>query len=102
MPANGLSGQPFNTLFGKPVIPIEQAATLGTVGDIILADLQSYLVAEKGGIETASSIHVRFLFDESLLRMVYRLDAQPIYASALTAYKGTDTLSPFVVLATRA
>ncbi len=35
MPANGLSGLPFNTLLGKPVIPIEQAATLGTVGDII-------------------------------------------------------------------
>ncbi|NIO06966.1 MAG: phage major capsid protein, partial [Deltaproteobacteria bacterium] len=42
MPAGGISGQPFNTILGRPVIAIEQAATLGTVGDIILADLSAY------------------------------------------------------------
>ena len=102
MPANGLAGLPYNTLFGRPVIAIEQAATLGTVGDIILADLSSYILAEKGGIETAMSIHVQFKYDESVFRFVMRVDGQPMYSSALTAYKGPDTLSPFVVLDTRA
>jgi phage major capsid protein, HK97 family len=101
MPAGGLSGQPYGTLFGRPVIAIEQAATLGTVGDIIFADLGGYILAEKGGIESAMSIHVKFDYDESVFRFVMRVDGQPERASALTPYKGSDTLSHFVALATR-
>jgi HK97 family phage major capsid protein len=101
MPAGGVSGQPYGTLFGRPVIPIEQAATLGTVGDIIFADLGGYILAEKGGIQSDMSIHVQFLYDESIFRFVLRLDGQPERASALTPYKGSDTLSHFVALQTR-
>lgn len=104
MPAGGLSGQPYGTLFGRPVIPIEQAATLGTVGDIVLADLSGYILAEKGGIASDMSIHVRFDYDESVFRFVLRVDGQPIRASALTPYKGgaSYTQSHFIALATRA
>ena len=101
MPAGGVSGLPYSTLFGRPVIPIEQAATLGTVGDIIFADLGGYILAEKGGIQSDMSIHVQFVYDESVFRFVLRLDGQPERASALTPYKGSDTLSHFVALATR-
>lgn len=101
MPAGGISGQPYGTLFGRPVIPIEQAATLGTVGDIIFADLNGYILAEKGGISSDMSIHVQFVYDESVFRFVMRVDGQPERASALTPYKGSDTLSHFVALATR-
>lgn len=101
-PANGISGLPYNTLFGKPVIAIEQAATLGTVGDIVLADLSNYVIAEKGGIEAASSVHVQFLYDEMVLRFILRIDGQPSMAAALTPHKGSDSLSPFVALVTRA
>lgn len=102
MPAGGLSGQPYGTLFGRPVNPIEQAATLGTVGDIIFADMNGYILAEKGGVKADMSIHVRFQYDESVFRFVLRLDGQTVRASALTPYKGSDTLSHFVALATRA
>lgn len=104
MPAGGLSGAPYGTLFGRPVIPIEQAATLGTVGDIILADLANgYILAEKGGIQSDMSIHVRFVYDESVFRFVLRVDGQPVRASALTPYKGgaSYTQSHFVALETR-
>lgn len=102
MPANSLGGQPFNTLFGRPVIAIEQAATLGTVGDIILADLTGgYILAEKGGIQQDMSIHVEFIFDQSVFRFVMRVDGQPILASPITPYKGAATQSHFVVLASR-
>jgi hypothetical protein len=47
------------------------------------------------------SIHVQFLYDESIFRFVLRLDGQPERASALTPYKGSDTLSHFVALQTR-
>lgn len=104
MPAGGLSGQPYGTLFGRPVIPIEQAATLGTVGDIIFADLTNgYVLAEKGGIQSDMSIHVQFLYDEQVFRFVLRVDGQPVRASALTPYKGGSsyTQSHFIALATR-
>jgi len=105
MPAGGLSSAPYGTLFGRPVIPIEQCQALGTVGDIILADLSNgYILAEKGGIEAAMSIHVRFIYDEQVFRFVMRVDGQPVRASALTPFKGgaTATQSHFVALATRA
>jgi len=102
VPQNSMSNSPYNQLLGRPIIPIEQAATLGTVGDIIFADLGGYLLAEKGGIQSDMSIHVRFLYDESVFRFVLRVDGQPVRAAALTPYKGSDTLSHFVALATRA
>lgn len=103
MPAGGLSGAPYGSLFGRPVIPIEQAATLGTVGDIIFADLNGYVLAEKGGMQSDMSIHVRFIYDEQVFRFVMRLDGQPVRASALTPYKGgaNYTQSHFVALETR-
>jgi HK97 family phage major capsid protein len=105
MPAGGISGAPYGTIFGKPVIPIEHAATLGTVGDIVLADLSQYVLIEKGGVDVASSIHVQFLYGEQVLRFMYRNNGGPGYSwssSALTPAKGNNTLSPFVALATRA
>jgi len=103
MPANGLSDSPYGKLMGRPVIPIEQCQALGTLGDIILADFSQYVLADKGGIQTAQSIHVHFVYDESVFRFVYRVDGQPIWNSALTPYKGGagNSLSPFVVLETR-
>jgi HK97 family phage major capsid protein len=104
MPAGGASSSPYATLFGRPVIPCEQCSALGDVGDIIFGDFNGYILAEKGGIESASSIHVQFKYDESVFRFVMRCDGQPVRASALTPYKGgaTATLSHFVTLAERA
>ncbi len=103
LPAGGIAGQPFNTLLGIPVVAIEQAASIGTVGDIVLADLTNgYVLAEKGGIQAASSIHVRYIYDETCFRFVYRVDGQPFLASPVTPFKGSDSLSHFVALATRA
>jgi HK97 family phage major capsid protein len=102
MPAGGASSQPYGTLFGRPVLPIEQCAALGTVGDIIFADLSSYILADKAGIESAMSVHVRFVWDESVFRFIYRVDGQPILASSITPFGGGDALSPFVALAARA
>jgi HK97 family phage major capsid protein len=67
MPPGGLSQTPYGSLFGAPVIEIEQCPTLGTVGDIALCAWSEYQAIEKGGIQTASSIHVRFIFDETVL-----------------------------------
>lgn len=102
LPPGGLSSSPYGTIYGRPVIPIEQCSTVGTVGDIVLADLSQYLVVTKGGLRTEQSMHVRFLYDENTYRFMYRINGAPIWQSALTPAQGTNTLSPFVTLATRA
>ena len=102
LPPGGFSQAPYGTIFGRPVIPIEQCAAPDTAGDIILGDFSNgYIIAEKGGIDAAMSIHVRFVYDESVFRFVLRVDGQPILASALTPYKGSssNTQSHFVTLA---
>lgn len=84
---------------GRPVIETEFNASLGTTGDLALLDLSQYLMWEKGGVQSAESIHVLFTTDETTFRFIYRADGQPALASPLTPYKGTgNTLSPFVVL----
>jgi HK97 family phage major capsid protein len=101
MPPGGLSQSPYASLMGRPVIPVEQASTLGTIGDIVFADFSQYVLLEKGGIESATSIHVQFVTDETAFRFVLRVDGQPKWVSALTPANGTNTLSPFVALETR-
>jgi len=101
LPANGVAGQPYGTLFGRPVIPIEHASAPGDVGDILLADMSQYLLADKGGVQTASSMHVKFEYDEMAFRVTYRVDGQPKLAKSITPYKGSNAMSPFVALAAR-
>ena len=101
LPANGLSGSPYGTLLGRPVIPVEQCAAVGTVGDIMLADLSQYIMIDKGGMQSASSIHVQFVTDEMTYRWTYRCDGQSWWNSALTPANAGATLSPFIALATR-
>jgi HK97 family phage major capsid protein len=102
MPANGLSGSPYNTLFGKPIIPVEQCQTLGTVGDIILADFSEYALVRKGGLKSASSIHVKFVTDEMTFKFNMRVNGKPKWKKVLTPFKGaSNTLAPVVTVATR-
>lgn len=98
IPAGGISEKPYGTIFGRPVVPLEQCSAAGEIGDIILADIGQYLLIDKGGIKAASSIHVRFLYDENVFRFIYRVDGKPIWNKPLTPYKGKATVSPFVAL----
>jgi hypothetical protein len=101
MPAGGASDTPYASLFGRPVLPCEQSSALGDVGDIVLADLSEYLVIDKGGVQAANTIAVRFQYDERSFRFVLRTNGMPLWSAPLTPYKGTNTLSPFVALAAR-
>lgn len=89
------------TIKGRPVVSVEYNATLGTVGDIVLIDLMKYRLIRKGGVEQASSIHVLFTSGQQTFRAFYRCDGQMMPRAAITPFKGTNTLSPVVTLATR-
>jgi len=86
---------------GRPVIEVEYCSALGTSGDVILADFTGYRLIRKGGINQASSMHVRFLNDEMTFRITYRVGGQPKLKAKVTPFKGSLTRSYFVTLATR-
>jgi len=92
------------SIFGAPIIWSPHCQTLGTTGDIILGDFNQYVTITKAGMgemETATSIHIKFVEDETAFRFVLRFDGQPWWSSAVTPKHGTNTVSPFVALATR-
>lgn len=102
MPPNGLSASPYGTLLGRPVNVIEHAAGLGDEGDIMLLDLSEFLVISKP-MTSASSIHVKFVNNETTFRWVWPIIGKPKLAAATTVYKATTatTVSPFVTLQAR-
>lgn len=96
-PGNGSLG----TLAGFPVIPIEQCEGVGTSGDLMLCDFSQYITANRGAINSAMSIHLKFDYNQTCFRFLYRFDGQPKWSKPLTPAKGTKTVSPFVKLADR-
>lgn len=103
LPANGISGNGYSTLRGKPIIPLEYMKDLGLKGDILFANFSQYATLTKvgAGIKSASSIHVRFLFDEQVFKFSFRIDGHALWPAALEDYNGTTKRSPFVTLAAR-
>lgn len=101
LPPAGASATPYGTLWGRPVIAVEYAAGLGDVGDILLVDLNQYLWIDKGPVQRATSMHVKFLEDEMVFRFTWRVNGQTRWNSAVTPFKGSDTVSPFVALEAR-
>lgn len=103
MPPNGLSGSPYSTLFGRPVIPTQACETLGDKGDIILVDLKQYMTAFKtGGIKTDVSMHLWFDYDVLAYRFILRVAGQPHWASYITPRDSSNYLSWAVTLDERA
>jgi HK97 family phage major capsid protein len=100
-PPGGLSSAPYATLYGRPVVALEYNNTVGTAGDIALVDFTQYTLVDKGGIDFAQSMHFSFNTDEMVLRMTYRVDGKPMWNQALIPFKGPNTVSPYVTLATR-
>lgn len=100
-PPGGLSEGGYSTLKGKPCLDTEFNATLGTVGDLLLADMSKIVAITKGGVQQSVSTHVEFLTDQMCLKFTHRMDATPWEDSPITPFKGSNTQSSFVALATR-
>lgn len=103
LPPNGLAGTtPYGLLLGRPIVVTEACTTLGTVGDVILADLTQYLtVVKAGGVRSDTSIHLFFDQNTTTFRFVLRVAGQPWLSAPITRKNGTNTLSHFVTVATR-
>lgn len=104
MPANGFSGSPFATLFGRPVIPSQATETLGDKGDIFFVDFTQYLAVLKSGVNPKTDISMHFWFDQDVTayRFVLRVGGTPWWSAATSARDGSTTYSPYVTLDERA
>lgn len=97
----GMYGNEEDLLYRRPLVEVEACSALGDVGDLIFADMNEYVLIEKGSISADTSIHVRFIYGETTFRFVMRVNGQPLRSAALTPYKGSTTRSPFVAIAVR-
>jgi HK97 family phage major capsid protein len=90
------------TLHGFAVIITEVTNSLGSRGDIILCDLSQYLLVEReAGTHGLSSIHVKFVQDETAFRLRARIEGAPAWSSPVTVKNAPLPVSPFVVLGAR-
>ena len=101
MPAGGISERQYSTLYGRPVLVCEQSPALGDQGDVMFFDGAYYMIGWKGMVDQSMSIHLEFDYNRTCFRWVLELDGQPSITAAITPYKGTKTLSPFVTVEAR-
>lgn len=98
-------GNPFSqdaTLDGAPILDSEHMPAAGTVGDLTLADLSDYLIADdRSGAEVAQSMHLGFDYGRMAYRIIKYVDGQPMHRSTFTRHKGAGGLATTVTLAVR-
>ena len=93
-------GEP-DMLLGRPAYPSEYCQTVGTVGDLVLAVWDEYLEGTYEPLQSAESIHVRFVNHERTFKFWTRNAGRCWWRSPLTPRRSAKTLSPFVALETR-
>jgi HK97 family phage major capsid protein len=92
---------PYGTLCGRPVLLSEYASAVGSAGDLCLIDPSQIVTVDKGEPQQDIRMDVKFLTDEGIFRVVYRVDGAPSWHTALTPYNDSTTVSPYVVLGAR-
>ncbi len=90
-----------NSLRGRPIVESDHCSALGTAGDINYIDPSQYMLALKGGVDEASSIHVQFLTAENCFRFIFRANGMPKRNHTLTIKNSSNPRSSFITLATR-
>lgn len=88
-------------LLGRPIYFTEYCKTVGDEGDLVLGNWSQYLEGTLSPMRSAESMHVRFENHERTFKFWMENDGRPWWKSALTPKNSSNTLSPFVTLATR-
>jgi HK97 family phage major capsid protein len=93
---------PYGMLKGRPVYVSEHASAFSSQSDVNLLDLSYYqAITSRGGIQTATSMHLYFDADATAFRTIFRIDGGPKIENAITPPKSSNKRSPFVTLASR-
>ena len=88
------------TLFTRPVVFTTKNPTKGSKGDVILCDLTQYAIGLRTGMALERNPYSNFATDETVFRLLTRLDGQGTWKSAVTPKNG-DSLSWVVVVEDR-
>jgi len=99
-PGGGI-GPGVSTLYQRPVVPTDHCSAVGTPGDLILANLNKYMIIRKGTADMNTSIHVRFLYDEEVFRVIIYYNGIVKNPNALTIKNSNIKRASFVTLAAR-
>lgn len=102
MPPGGIAGNPYDTIWNRPIVFNDQCSALGDAGDVMLLDLKQYMLLKKGTAKQDWSMHVEFLTDQMCFRIVFRVNGAPKVNKARTLKNSVNTRSPFVTIAARA
>lgn len=86
------------TLLGFPVLWTEKLPALGTAGDVVLADLNWYLIGDRQGMTMDVSREHKFKSSQTAFRVTEAVDGQLWLDAAITLADGSSTVSPVVVL----
>ena len=86
-------------LLGRPIFYSEYASSLGSAGDLILGNWNEFLEGLYQPLQSAESVHVRFVAHERAFKFWVRNAGAPWWRSALTPNQSSTTLSPFVIIA---
>ena len=90
-------GEP-NRVMGIPAIENERSPVMGQAGDLLLMNLNHYLIKDGSGIFISASEHVRFLQNQTVIKAFWNVDGQPWITAPLTLEDGVTQRSPFVQL----
>jgi len=94
---NAREGAP-GTLLGFPCILNDQSPVLGAQGDLVLVDLDYYLIKDGSGISIDMSDGYYFKSNRTIIKAWWNVDGQPWMTTPLTQRDGVSLVSPFIVL----
>ena len=86
------------TLLGFPLLLNDQSPVLGAQGDLVLVDLNYYLIKDGSGITIDMSDGYYFKSNKTIIKAFWNVDGQPWLTTPLTQRDGVSQVSPFVVL----
>jgi HK97 family phage major capsid protein/HK97 family phage prohead protease len=100
IPPGMVSQSPEGSILGIPLIQCDYTSALGTVNDIVLANLSNYLFLNASQVAESSSMEVEFLKDLKVFKFRTYAGGQPL-SKGTTTYANGDVVSPYVNLQTR-
>jgi len=86
------------SLMGMPIVFSEKVGTLASDHSVLLADFSYYVIGQSGGLAIDSSIHYKFVNNQTTWRVTEMIDGQPWLDGPIYLQNASTTVSPFVAL----
>ena len=102
LPGNSMATEPHDRLRGRPIMFSPHAPALGDPGDLLAVDWAGYCHVINQNSREEFSIHVKFLEDKGVYRLVMFHGGQPYWEEGVTEPNSTTVRSFASAIAQRA